>query len=67
MIAVEAMPNELCSAHKGRLAWINGCASAKELDELIRVALAGRVLNLASLPKLHQLALASNCTVLCFR
>lgn len=60
MIAVEAMPNELCSAHEGRLAWINGCASAKDLGELIRVALAGRGVNPSSLPKLHQLALVSN-------
>lgn len=60
MIDVEPMPNELCIAHKGRLAWINECGSARETDQLIRTALIERGLNPSSMSKLNQLALVSD-------
>lgn len=62
MIEVEPMPNELSIGHEGRLAWVNGRMSAKEVSQLISSTLIERGIDVADMPKLHQLALVSNLT-----
>ena len=60
MIEVEAMEDELCLGHEGRIACINNCKSISELTSLIRRTLAEKGYKVSDLPKLYQLALVSN-------
>ena len=59
MIEVEPMLDELSIGHEGRLAWVNNCQSPEELYSLISRTLGQQGHEIATLPKLHQLALVS--------
>ncbi len=59
MIEVEPMLDELSVGHEGRLAWVNNCQSLEELYSLIGKTLGQQGHKIATLPKLHQLALVS--------
>lgn len=61
MIEVQAMLDELSIGHENRLAWVNNCGSIKELTYNICRSLIDQGNEILTLPRLHQLALVSNC------
>lgn len=62
MIEVLPMKDELCIGHEGRIAWVNGCETAR-LNRLMRAALDKYGADVRRLPKLHLLALHSGLSV----
>lgn len=61
-MVIAPMPNELAVAHEGRIAWLEGHSSAKEMDEWIKSVLGSKNQDAVAMPRLHQLAILVNMT-----
>lgn len=62
MIRVDPMPDEPAVAHQGRLAWINGRRTVREIDDLLLQEIGKSNYRVERQPRLHHLALASGMT-----